>query len=192
MGMVQYYDRFIPGLATDCAVLNNLLQKNSKWTWKPEHAKAVEAVKTSLTSADTLTHYDPSLLLSLACDASPVSIGAVIFHTFPGGIEKPVAYASRKLTVAEQNYAQIQKEALGIVFGVQKFRQYLMGRKFQLITDHKPLVTIFHPNKGIPEMAASRLQRWAIILSSYDYEVKYQPSMAMLMACHVYLYRMNQ
>ena len=176
LGMVQYYDRFIPGLAANCAVLNNLLQKNCKWTWRPEHTKAVEAVKTSLTSADALTHYDPSLPLSLACDASPVGIGAVIFHTFPGGAEKPVAYASRKLTVAEQNYAQIQKEALGIVFGLQKFRQYLMGRKFQLITDHKPLVTIFHPNKGIPEMAASRLQRWAIILLSYDYEVKYQPS----------------
>ena len=78
--------------------------------------------------------------------------------------------------MAEQSYAQIQKEALGIVFGVQKIRQYLMGRKFQLFTDHKPLVTIFHPNKGIPAMAASRLQRWAIILSSCDYEVKYQPS----------------
>ena len=72
LGMVQYYDRFIPGLATNCAVLNNLLQKNFKWTWKPDHAKAVETVKTSLTSADTLTHYDPSLPLSLACDASPV------------------------------------------------------------------------------------------------------------------------
>ena len=176
LGMVQYYDRFIPGLATNCAVLNDLLQKNSKWNWTSEHTGAIETVKTSLTSVDTLTHYDPSLPLSLACDASPVGIGAVIFHTFPGGKEKPVAYASRKLTAAEQNYAQIQKEALGIIFGVQKFRQYLLGRKFQLITDHKPLVTIFHPNKGIPEMAASRLQRWAIILSSYDYEVKYQPS----------------
>ena len=176
LGMVQYYDRFVPGLATNCAVLNDLLQKNSKWNWTSEHTGAIETVKASLTSADTLTHYDPSLLLSLACDASPVGIGAVIFHTFPGGTEKPVAYASRKLTAAEQKYAQIQKEALEIVFGVQKFRQYLLGRKFQLITDHKPLVTIFHPNKGIPEMAASHLQCWAIILSSYDYDVKYQPS----------------
>ena len=90
---MQYYDCFIPGLATDCAALNNLLQKYSKWTWKPEHAKAVEAAKASLTSADTLTHYDPSLPLNLACDASPVGIGAVVFHTLPGCIAKLVAYA---------------------------------------------------------------------------------------------------
>ena len=101
----------------------------------------------------------------------------MIFHTFPDGMEKPIAYASHELTTSEHNYAQIQKEALGIVFGVQKFRQYLLGHKFQLITNHKPLVTIFHPSKGIPEMVSSRLQRWAIILSAYEYEVKYRPSM---------------
>ena len=107
LGMVQYYDRFIPRLATNCAVLNDLLQKNSKRNWTSEHTGAIETVKASLTSGDTLTHYNPLLPLSLACDASLVGIGAVIFHTFPGGKEKPVAYASRKLTAAEQNYAQI-------------------------------------------------------------------------------------
>ena len=92
------------------------------------------------------------------------------------GKEKPIAYASRKLTKSEKNYAQIQKEALSIVFGVQKFRQYLLRRKFKLYTDHKPLLSIFHPQKGIPEIVASRLQRWAITLSAYGYEVQYKPS----------------
>ena len=168
LGMANYYDRFVPGLPTNCAPLNDLLQKNKQWNWISEYVEAVKSVKRLLTSADTLSHYDPSLPISLSCDASPVGIEAVIFHTFPDGTEKPIAYASRKLTAAEHNYAQIQKEALGIVFGVLKLRQYLLGRKFQLITDHKPLVTIFHPNKGIPETASSRLQRWAIILSAYD------------------------
>ena len=90
------------------------------------------AVKKLLTSADTLSHYNPSVPISLSC---AVGIGVVIFHTFPDSTEKPIAYASRKLTAAEHNYAQIQKETLGIVFGVLKFRQYLLGQKFQLITD---------------------------------------------------------
>ena len=91
-------------------------------------------------------------------------------------MEKPIAYASRKLSKAEKNYTQIQKEALAIVYGIQKFRQYLLGRKFNLITDHKPLLTIFYPAKGIPETAASHLQRWAIILSAYDFVVQYKPT----------------
>ena len=69
LDLVQYYDRFIPGVANNCVVLNDLLQKKSiKWKWTT-HAKAVKAVITALTSADTLTYYDPALLLSLACDA---------------------------------------------------------------------------------------------------------------------------
>ena len=107
LGMVNY-DRFVPGLATTCAPLNSLLQKNTQWNWTSQHVEAVTAVK-------KLSHYDPSVPISLSCDASPVGIGAVIFQTFPDGTEKPIAYASRKLTAAEHNYAQIQKEALGIV-----------------------------------------------------------------------------
>ena len=103
-------------------------------------------------------------------------MGVVIFHTLPDGTEKVVAYASRKLSPAEKKYAQIQREALSIVYGVQKFRQYLLGRKFCLLTDHKPLLSVFHPEKEIPEMISSRLQRWAIILSAYTYEVKHKPS----------------
>ena len=169
LGMVNYYDKFLPGLATKCACLNNLLHKDKKWYWTEEHSKVVDAIKESLTSVDTLAQYDPTLPLTLACDASTVGVGAVISHTYPDGKEKPIAYASRKLTKAEKNYAQIQKEALGIVYGVQKFKQYLLGRKFKLHTDHKPLLSIFHPQRGIPEVAASRLQRWAITLSAYDY-----------------------
>ena len=107
LGMANYYDHFVPGLATNCAPLNDLLQKNKQWNWTSEHVEAVKSVKRLLTSADTLSHYDPSLPISLSCDASPVGIGAVIFHTFPDGTDKPIAYASRKLTAAEHNYAQI-------------------------------------------------------------------------------------
>ena len=119
LGMVNYnYDRFTPGLATKCAVLNDLLHKESAWCWTVEHSQAVDTIKEALTSSTTLSHYDPKLPLSIACDASQVGIGAVLFHTLPDNMEKPIAYASRKLSKAEKNYAQIQNEALAIVYRI--------------------------------------------------------------------------
>ena len=76
----------------------------------------------------------------------------------------------------KKNYSQIEREALSIIFGVRKFHQFLYGRSFILVTDHKPLLTIFGPKKGIPVMSASRLQRWAIILSAYTYSIEYKPT----------------
>ena len=99
LGMINYYDRFLLGLATNCACLdlNDLLHKDKKWHWTKEHSEAVHMVKETLSSVDTLTHYDPKLPLTLACDASPVGVGAVLSHTLPDGKEKPIAYASRNL-----------------------------------------------------------------------------------------------
>ncbi|RXN16207.1 putative protein K02A2.6-like protein [Labeo rohita] len=96
------------------------------------------------------------------------------FHTLPSGEEKPIAFASRTLSKAEQNYAQIEREALAIVFGVRKFHQYLYGRKFTLFTDHRPLTTVFGPQNGIPSMAAARMQRWALLLSAHNYTIEYK------------------
>ena len=72
-----------------------------------------------------------------------------------GGILEAVAYASRVLNSAEQNYSQIQRETLAIVFGVTKFRQYLLGRHFKLLTDHKPLITLLGEHKPVPPSTVS-------------------------------------
>ena len=100
----------------------------------------------------------------------------VLYHILPGGIERPIAYASKTLSAAERNYPQIEREALSLVYGVKKFHQYLWGRTFELVTDHKPLVTIFQENKALPIMAARRIQRWAYILMGYNYTIRFRPN----------------
>ena len=114
--------------------------------------------KDKLTSAAVLAHYDPKLPLRLAGDVSAYGVGAVISHVFPDGNERPVAFASKTLSASERNYSQLEKEALSLIFRLRKFHQYLYGRKFTFVTDHQPLTTIFSDKKGIPPLAAARLQ----------------------------------
>ena len=85
-----------------------------------------------------------------------------------------MAYASRTLTKAERNYSQLEKEGLALLFGVKKFHVYLFGRNFTLCTDHKPLQSLLNESKSIPCMASARIQRWALILASYEYTIKYK------------------
>ena len=123
-----------------------------------------------------LIHYEPKLPINLATDASAYGIGAVISHVLPDGTERPISFASCTLTASEKNYAQLEKEALSLIYGVKKFHQYLYGRKFNLFTDHKPLTAILGPKKGVLSLAAAQLQRWAILLSAYDHEIHFKPT----------------
>ena len=90
------------------------------------------------------------------------------------GIETPIAHASKTPTEAQKRYSQIEREALAIIFGVKKFHRFLYGRKLRLITDHKPLVSIFSPEKQLPVLTAQRLQRYAIILMAYQFDIQYK------------------
>ncbi len=81
--------------------------------------------KEKLSSSTVLVHYDPSLPIKMVSDASAYGIGAVISHVYPDGSERPIAFASRTLSSSEQNYAQLEKEALSLIFGIKKFHQYI-------------------------------------------------------------------
>ena len=100
----------------------------------------------------------------------------MISHVVDDGEERPIGFASRTVTKSKRNYSQIEKEALGIVFGVQKCNKYLYGQPFHLFTDHKPLVTVLGPKTAVPTLAAARMQRWAVILQAYNYQVEYRSS----------------
>ncbi|XP_060126555.1 uncharacterized protein K02A2.6-like [Zootoca vivipara] len=136
---------------------------------------AFNAVKHLLSSDSVLTHFNETKPVLLACDVSPYGIGAVLSHQLPDGREAPIEFYSRTLSSTEHNYAQIDKEALAVVAGVNKFHNYIYGRHFTIVTDHKPLLGLFAPDRQTPQILSPRMLRWSIFLNAYDYALHHRP-----------------
>ena len=160
IGAINYYAKFIPNMSMIAEPLNRLRGSGIKWNFGAEQKKAFDTLKLVLSSDKVLVQYDPDLPIKVDSDASKAGLGAVISHIYPDGSERPIEYASRSLNAAEKNYGQIEKEALSLVWAVKKFHRYIFARKFELVTDHKPLKFLLGENKQIPEMGVSRIQRW--------------------------------
>ena len=158
LGLLMFYSRFLPNHSTVLAPLNRLLKKDVKWRWTKTEEQAFVNAKKLLLKSQTLVHYDDALPLYLSCDASSYGAGAVLSH-YIGNNYRPIAFASCTLTPAQKNYSQLDKEAFRIVFGIKIFHQYLSGRKFTIITDHRPLLSLVAPDRPVPLHAAARLQR---------------------------------
>ena len=147
LGMVNYLARFLPNLSPCCEILRQLSRKNVQWHWEDSHEKAWNEVMKSITQALVLAFFDPEKEVTIQCDASQSGLGAVL--TQEG---KPIHYASRAMTKAEKNYAQVEKELLAIVFACERFDQYVYGRSVTVESDHKPLEQIgTKPFQEIPK-----------------------------------------
>ncbi|XP_053662042.1 uncharacterized protein K02A2.6-like [Anopheles marshallii] len=176
LGAVNYYGRFVPKMRDLRYPLDVLLKNETSFIWTRECERAFKHFKEILSSDLLLTHYDPNAEIVVSADASAVGLGATISHKFADGSLKVVQHASRALTKAENNYSQIDREGLAIIFAVKKFHKMLYGRHFRLQTDHRPLLRIFGSKKGIPVYTANRLQRFALSLQLYDFSIEYVPS----------------
>lgn len=164
-GMVQYMAKFIPSLSTTLEPLRKLTRKDTHWKWTDKCEKAFTDIKIQLTCTPILAYYNPDLELTVQTDSSKDGLGAVLLQ---GG--KPIEYASRSLSSSQRKWAQIEKEALSILFGLEKFDQYTYGRKVIIENDHKPLEVIL---KKPLSAAPRRLQDIMMKLNRYDITFKF-------------------
>ena len=158
--------KFAPDLADLVKPLRDLVKKENEFVWELEvHGKCLEKLKNVLTEAPVLKFFNSQKKTVLQCDASLGGLGACLLED-----GHPVVYVSRALTASEINYAQIEKELLSIVFGVERFASYVCGRKVFIQTDHKPLESIM---KKSLLSASKRLQRMLLRLQKFDIQVAY-------------------
>jgi hypothetical protein len=151
-----------------------LLEKEVSWHWNQAQQKSFNKLKQMVSTTPVLGYYNPNKQVKLTVDASEKGLGAVLLQD-----DKPIAYASRALTLTQQKYAQIEKELLAIVYGCHKFHQYVYGRTVHVKTDHKPLENILVKNL---HQAPMHLQKMIMSLQKYDLEVKYKPGQEMQLA----------
>jgi len=160
--MVQYLTKFMPNLATDLEPLRKLTRKNVPWLWSKACEEAVLTIKNKISTPPLLAFSMKKKPLMLQVNSSKSVLGAVLLHD-----GKPVKYASRALKPTEQNWAQIEKETLSMVYGLERFDQYTNGRKVDVCNDHKPMDMIL---RKLLSQAPKRLQTLIMYFNRYDIE----------------------
>ena len=169
LGLVNFFGRLIPNFAGIVQPLHTLRKKDVEFKWSSEHQAAFNQLLTVMTTPTVLKSYDLNQPATLTTDASEKAIAGVLTQ---GG--RPVMFVSRVLTSAEQRYSNIEREALAVVWSVLRLKQLLLGRHFYLVTDHKPLVSIYG-GSSIPKVVSNRLIRWSMLLQRFDFTIQHQP-----------------
>jgi len=169
LGLAGYYRKFIQNFANIATPLFNLVKKDAKFTWGPDHETAFTTLRDSLVSAPVLIFPDFSEPFYLQTDASEFAVGAVLSQITPEG-DKPIAFTSKSLTKSEKHFAVVEKEAYALLLAVKHFKEYLWGRKFFAIVDHAPLKYLLNHRDS-----NSRLMRWSLFLQQFNFEIIYRP-----------------
>ncbi|KAJ8346671.1 hypothetical protein SKAU_G00280720 [Synaphobranchus kaupii] len=172
LGMTAYYLRFLPQYSATTAPLRELLKKDATWAWAPACSAAVRQLKSQLTSPPVLAHFDLESPTFVTCDASNTSVGAVLSQ-LQQGVERPVAFASRSLTPAEQKYSVGEREALACVWACERWHVYLYGRHFTLRTDHQALTALLATSGSGHKPL--RIYRWSERLQAYNFTTLFTP-----------------
>ncbi len=171
LGMATYCSKFIANFSDLTQPLRELTRKNVPFQWTQQHNQAFAAVKSALTSSKVMSYFDQSKHTELVTDASPHGLSALLSQYTPGKSDrKVVAYVSRALSDVERRYSQTEKEALAIVWAMEKLHLYLSGGHFTLLTDCKPIEMILNNPTSKPP---ARIARWYLRVQDFDFTVKH-------------------
>jgi len=168
LGLCSYYRKFIKGFSNIAHPLNDLTKKEEAFEWKQQQEDAFRNLKDVLSNPPVLRHYNPQSKTLLHTDASNIGLGAVLVQN-DDGTERVISYASRTLLPAEKNYTTTEKECLAVLWAITKFRPYLYGRPFSVMTDHHALCWL----TGLKD-PSGRLARWALRLQEYEVTICYK------------------
>jgi transposase InsO family protein len=168
LGLVTYLARFIPNLSSLSEPLRKLTHKAAKFDFGKSQVEAFNKLKEILASPKVLGFFDADAETKLIVDASPVGLGAVLVQ-IQHDVPRVISYANRSLSSVERRYSQTEKEGLAIVWACERFQSYLIGKKFTLMTDHRPLLNIYS-RRSKPQ---ARLERWVLRLQSFDFDIVY-------------------
>ncbi|GFS93341.1 retrovirus-related Pol polyprotein from transposon 297 [Trichonephila clavipes] len=172
LGLVGYYSHYIPNYSTIASPLTDALKgkvKKEKITRDEKCGKAFEELKAKLVTQPILFAPDFATEFILQTDASEVGAGVVLSQRIEGE-EHPIVFLSKKFSKAERNYSTVERELAAIIFGLKRLKHYLDGQKFIIETDHNPLRYLNKMGSTNP-----RLQRWALSLQPFNFEIKHKP-----------------
>lgn len=174
LGSINYLREFLPHLAEYAEPLQRLTRtsEQSTFTWTDECTAAFNKLKSMLTTDLQLAIFDPNRPTVLSTDASNIGLGACLSQVSKGRVV-PVAFSSKTLSPRERAYATNEREALACVWACNHFANFLLGRRFTLVTDHKALVTILAQSGD--GRKAHKFDRWRMQLSEFDYEIQHRP-----------------
>ena len=174
LGLIQYMSPFIPHLATKTSLLRQLLKKECPWEWTAEHEKAFVELKSAINKDLLLQYFDPSRPVTIEVDASLKGLGAALIQE-----GRPIAFASKSLLPAETRYANIERELLAVVFGLEHFHCFVYGKPVLIHSDHRPLEAIHQKQLS---KVPPRLQRMLLRIQPYDATIQYKPGKELLFA----------
>ena len=139
LGHIGYYRKFIRHYSDMTYPLEELLKEYREFKWMEEFQISFDKLKRKLVESPILKFPNWSTKFHVHIDASGIAIGAILTQPGDDGMDYPIVYSNRKLNKAERNYSTTEREALGMVFALQKYRHYLLANPFIFYTDHQAL-----------------------------------------------------